>query len=102
MKKLSVIFYLKGDKFRNGENAIYAKIKVGNAATTMSTGKYITKERLETTNRLMTAKKVDKEVSLKNYINNIEGEIERLYINLLKDDSILEVKPLHLCDVSKK
>jgi len=94
MKKLNVIFYLKGDKFRNGENAIYAKIKVGNTTTTMSTGKYIAKDRWDSTNRLMTAKKVDKEVSLKNYINNIEGEMEKLYINLLKDDSIGEVKPV--------
>lgn len=96
MKKLNVNFYLKGDKCRNGECAIYVKITVGNTKTTMSTGKYISKERWKSTNMLMSAKKVDKEVSLKNYIKGVENEIERIYINLLKDNSIDEVGALHL------
>tara|TARA_Y100000389_G_C17465940_1_gene525524 strand:+ start:1721 stop:2962 length:1242 start_codon:yes stop_codon:yes gene_type:complete len=99
MKRLKVNFYLKGDKFRQNENAIYLKINIGTTTTTMSTGKYISKERWKITNMLLTAKKVTKEISLKNYINGIEGEIEKIYINLLKDESLHEVNAVDVKNV---
>lgn len=82
MSKLNVSFYLKKDKQRNGESAIYAKIKLGSSISTMSTGKYISSVRWERTNMLLKAKRVDNEVSLKNYIYEIPREILAIYLKL--------------------
>ncbi len=54
MKKLTTSFYLKGDKLRNGESAIYIKINVGSSSSIMSTGHYIKQERWKETNMLLT------------------------------------------------
>lgn len=67
MSKLNVSFYLKNDKQRNGESAIYAKIKLGSATSTMSTGKYICPIRWKKTNMLLNANRKGNEVSLKNF-----------------------------------
>ena len=85
MSKLNVSFYLKNDKQRNGESAIYAKIKLGSTTSTMSTGKYLSSIRWEKTNMLLNAKRKGNEVSLKNYIYEIPNNISDIYLKLSKE-----------------
>ena len=84
MKKLTTSFYLKGDKLRNGESAIYIKINVGSSSSTMSTGHYIKQERWKETNMLLTAKKIANEISLKNYIYEIPTKLDDIYLELIR------------------
>ncbi len=41
---LKVIFYIKAEKYLNGENPIFSKISYNNKSITLSTGKSISKE----------------------------------------------------------
>ena len=84
MKKLTTNLYLKGDKIKNGECAIYIKINIGSITSTMSTGQYIKQERWKETNMLLTAKKIPNEISLKNYIYEIPIKLNDIYLELLK------------------
>lgn len=88
MRKLKVTFYLKADKLKNGQAPIYIKVKLGNESTTISTGKYISPDRWQSTNYLMSAKKIPYEVSLKNYIYEIPRSIEDIYIKLIKSSEV--------------
>ena len=94
MSKLNVSFYLKNDKQRNGESAIYAKIKLGSTTSTMSTGKYICPIRWEKTNMLLNAKRKGNEVSLKNFIYEIPREISDIYLKLSKETKNTSAKDL--------
>jgi integrase len=94
MKKLTTSFYLKGDKLRNGESAIYIKINVGSSSSTMSTGHYIKQERWKETNMLLTAKKISREISLKNFIYEIPSKLDVIYLELMRlyPDKIIDAK----------
>jgi len=94
MSKLNVSFYLKNDKQRNGESAIYAKIKLGSTTSTMSTGKYICPIRWGKTNMLQNAKRKGNEVSLKNFIYEIPREISDIYLKLSKETKNTSAKDL--------
>jgi len=94
MSKLNVSFYLKNDKQRNGESAIYAKIKLGSTTSTMSTGKYLNSVRWEKTNMLLNAKRKGNEVSLKNYIYEIPNNISDIYLKLSKESKNISARDL--------
>lgn len=70
---LKIIFYIKSEKINlNGESSIFAKITLGSERTTMSTGKAISAERWNATQRLRAILKLEKEKYLKrvwNYFN---------------------------------
>jgi hypothetical protein len=85
MSKLTVNFYLKKDKKRNDEVAIYSKIKFGATSTTMFTGKYISPNRWKATSMLLKANKIEKEVSLKNYIYGIPSQFDDVFLSLRKE-----------------
>jgi hypothetical protein len=82
MSKLKVSFYIKNDKKKNKESAIYAKINLGSSTTTMFTGKYICPMRWRKTNMLQNANRINHEVSLKNYIYDIPIRIMDIYFKI--------------------
>ena len=93
MSKLNVSFYLKNDKQRNGESAIYAKIKLGSTTSTMSTGKYLRSVRWEKTNMLQNANRKGNEVSLKTIFMKFL-EIFQIYIKLSKEPKNVTARDL--------
>lgn len=81
-------FYLKTDKQNsNGESAIYAKIKLQGKTSTLSTGKYINKDRWEATNKLRNTLRITSEKNSKTTLDLIETKIETIYLELVKLDS---------------
>ncbi len=96
MKKLSTRFYLKGDKTKNGESAIYIKIILGSDSTTMATGQYISVGRWRVTKMLQLAKKIPSENSMKNYLNRMTEELQIIYTELLQKYPNKEITPIEL------
>lgn len=81
-------FYLKTDKQKsNGESAIYAKIKLQGKTSTLSTGKYIDKDRWEATNKLKNTLRVTDEKNTQTTLKLIESKIESIYLELVKVDA---------------
>ena len=81
-------FYLKTDKQNsNGESAIYAKIKLLEKNSTLSTGKYIDKDRWEATNKLKKTLRVTSEKNTQTTLKLIESKIETIYLELVKVDA---------------
>ena len=81
-------FYLKTDKQNsNGESSIYAKIKLQGKTSTLSTGKYIDKDRWEATNKLKNTLRVTSEKNTQTTLKLIESKIESIYLELVKVDS---------------
>ncbi|TRW94658.1 Arm DNA-binding domain-containing protein [Flavobacterium gawalongense] len=57
---LNIYFYLKSGKFNwKGESPIFVRISYNQKSTTMTTGKSISKERWEFTNKLRNLLKLD-------------------------------------------
>lgn len=106
MSKLTVNFYLKKDKKRNDEEAIYSKIKFGATSTTMFTGKYINAKRWRATNMLLKANKIAKEASLKSYIYDIPRQFDEAFLGLMKDGvevvNALQIKNSYLGKSNQK
>ena len=89
---LKVNFYLKTEKLnKNGESCIYVKIKLKNEITTLSTGKYISRKRWRETDRLRKTLKVKKEQVIKDFLEIRKEQIERVYYELYKIDSNLNI-----------
>lgn len=100
MKKLTVGFYLKSDKARNGLCPIYGIIKLGNTSSTFSTGKLITKERWSSTNRLLKPLKLKQEILVKSFIYQIPIKAEELYQKLYKSNSLnLNITAKDICNI---
>jgi hypothetical protein len=99
MKKLITRFYLKGDKTKNGESAIYIKIILGSNSTTMSTGQYIKVERWKETKMLQTAKKIPSELSMKTYLYEIPKALRDTYIELVQNNPDRDITPVDLKNV---
>lgn len=80
---VKTLFYLKTDKITNdGKLPIYCKIRYKNTVTTMSSGKWITKKRWQTTNHLRNPLKVKKEIAIKSVIDRIKEDINAAYLQL--------------------
>ena len=85
-------FYLKSDKINTiGEYPIFLKLSYKGNSTTLSTGKWITKERWKSTNRLKNALRIDKERNCKLALDKIAGEIEKVYLDLSKNETNITV-----------
>lgn len=82
---IKTFFYLKTDKQNGeGESPIYAKIQLQGKTTTLSTGKFITKERWVSTNKLRNKLRIVPEKNCKTAIDLLESEIENIYFELFK------------------
>ncbi|HXB44890.1 MAG TPA: site-specific integrase [Puia sp.] len=84
MKRLKVNFYLKADKARNGLCPIYGKIILGATNATFSTSRYISKERWQITNRLLSSLRINNEISLKNFIYDIPRQVDDAYTQMMR------------------
>lgn len=63
---IKTFFYLKTDKQNNeGESPIFAKIKLQGKTITLSTGKFISKERWHFTNKLRNSLRLNTEKNCK-------------------------------------
>ncbi|WP_298367546.1 site-specific integrase [uncultured Lutibacter sp.] len=93
---IKTFFYLKTDKQNNeGESPIYAKIQLQGKSTTLSTGKFISKERWMFTNKLRNKLRLNPEKNSKIAIDLIENKIESNYFDLSRsnpDVTLLDIK----------
>ena len=84
---IKTYFYLKTDKKNSkGESAIYVKIKLQDKTSTLSSGKYINKDRWEATNKLKNTLRNVSEKNCQNALKLIETKIESIYFDLIKMD----------------
>lgn len=75
---LKVYFYLKSGKFNwKGESPIFVRISYNQESTTMTTGKSISKERWEFTNKLRNLLKLEKEKTIRNSLDIFQLNIEK-------------------------
>ncbi len=84
MSTVKIRFYLKGDKVKSEETAIYGKIIVFGTLATFSTGEYILANRWKATNGLSKTLRIDKEISLKEHLDTIKENYKKVYIELSK------------------
>lgn len=84
---IKTFFYLKTDKQnKEGESAIYAKVKLQGKTTTLSTGKFISKERWVFTNKLRNKLRLNTEIKCKTAIILLENKIESSYFELTRNN----------------
>jgi hypothetical protein len=82
---IKTFFYLKTDKQNSeGESPIYAKIKLQGKSTTLCTGKFISRERWEFTNKLRNRLRLKNEMNCKLAIDLLENKIESIYFELIR------------------
>ena len=82
---IKTFFYLKTDKQNNkGESPIYAKIELQGKTTTLSTSKFISKERWLFTNKLRNKLRLNTERNCKTAIDLLENKIESIYFELTR------------------
>jgi site-specific recombinase XerD len=82
---IKVIFFLKTAKVKlTGECPIYCKLSLGRETTVLSTGKNITKERWDVTNKLRISLRTEKEKVAKQSLEVLQLKIERTYNEFLK------------------
>lgn len=85
---LKIQFIIKSSKTKsNGESPIFAKVILDQNFITLSTGKSISKERWEATDRLRKILKNEKEKVLKQSLDLFQLKIEKSYIDLLRLES---------------
>ena len=93
---IKVLFFIKNSKVKlTGESPIYAKLSLENVTTVVSTGKNISLERWENTNKLRVNLRFEKEKVLKQSLELFQLKIEQIYFTLLKsnpDFSLNDVK----------
>lgn len=84
---VKVIFYIKAQKAnKNGKAPIFARISYKTKETAMSTGKSITLDRWEQTNKLRNLLKPEKEKVLKQALDNFQLAIEKKFNELFRMD----------------
>lgn len=105
---LKAICYLKTEKTPNGDSPIFIKISHNQKSITISTGKSISRDRWQFTNKLRNPLKVEKEKVIKQYIDNLLLTIEKKYLELSKlgldislDDLRAELKGKRLRPTTK-
>jgi len=78
---IKTFFYLKTDKQnKEGQSPIFAKLKLQGKTTTLSTGKFISKERWTFTNKLRNKLRLTSEKNCKLAIDLLESKIESIYL----------------------
>ncbi|WP_298553595.1 site-specific integrase [uncultured Algibacter sp.] len=92
---IKTYFYIKTDKQNsNGESPIYAKIELQGKTSTLSTGKFITKDRWDATNKLKNTLRVTSEKNCRTTLNIIESKIESIYLELVKVNSNVKLSDI--------
>ncbi|MGL2963842.1 site-specific integrase [Flavobacterium sp. RSB2_4_14] len=92
---LKTIFYIKSDKVKlTYECPIYARVTFKGKSITLSTGKYITQERWNSTDKLRRIFKQDKEKVLKEALDLFALKIQKLYNQLEREGEIVSVQEL--------
>lgn len=82
---LKIQFIIRASKTKsNGESPIFAKVILGNKFISISTGKSISKDRWETTDRLRKIIKIEKEKVLKQSLDLFQLKIEKIYNDLVR------------------
>jgi site-specific recombinase XerD len=93
---IKTFFYLKTDKKNSeGESPIFAKIKLQGNSTTLSTGKFICKERWDFTNKLRNKLRLNTEKNCKLAIDLVERKIEDAFLELSRtnpDITLVDIK----------
>jgi len=90
---LKTIFYIKSSKVKlTLECPIYARVTFHGKSITLSTGKYITQERWNFTDKLRRIFKQDKERALKEAMDLFALKIEKLYNQLEREGEIVTVQ----------
>jgi site-specific recombinase XerD len=85
-------FYLKSDKVNVlGEYPIFLKLTYQGKSTTLSSGKWLSKERWKSTNKLKNPLRLDKEKNCKLAMDRIGEQIENIYYELIKTSDSLTV-----------
>lgn len=90
---IKINYYLKTDKVKlNGESPIFAKVTLENKVLSFSTGKSISHERWNQTNRLNGSLKLEKERMLRLSLDLFKDKIEKGYYGLyrINDKTSLE------------
>jgi site-specific recombinase XerD len=92
---LKIIFYIKSDKVNvAGQSPIYAKIKLNQETTTISTGKSISAERWKATNNLRNLLRQDREKVIKESLVLFMQRAERFYIEMDKEGGPCDLETL--------
>jgi integrase len=95
-------FYLKSDKQNHlKECPIYLKLSYQGKSTTIRTGKWITKERWHSTNKLKNPLRINKEKISKIALERIKEKIELIYYDLLKTTISFDVIDIKNCFTGK-
>jgi len=93
---IKTFFYLKSDKQNSeGESPIYAKIELQGKKTTLSTGKFISKERWDFTNKLRKKLRLNTEKNCKSAIDLLESKIEDAFLELSRTNpntTLIDIK----------
>lgn len=93
---IKTFFFLKTDKQNSkGEFPIYAKIKLQGKTTTLSSRKFISKERWTFTNKLRNKLRLKTEINIKIAIDLIENKIETIYFELSRNNpniALIDIK----------
>ncbi len=92
---LKIIYFIKSEKSNsNDECPIYAKISYHGKSITMSTGKYITKERWNFTNHLRNTLKIQKEKVIKASLDSLTMLFETKFNLLLKNNANINLSEI--------
>lgn len=84
---LKVYFYLKPGKAATGKDSpIYARLRYKQQSLTIATGKYISKERWDFTQKLRNALKLEKEKVIRHSLDTLQLCIEKKFIEMFKKD----------------
>ena len=113
---LKVIFYLKS-KETSPELPIFAKVTLNGDTMAMSTGKLISRERWQQTNKLRNPLKLPREKAIKNSLDSLKLQLEEHHLNLVrqkgnvsldnlkklyKGQELEEEKPVGIIELFKK
>jgi site-specific recombinase XerD len=92
---IKVIFFIKKTKVKlSGECPIYARVILDNKNVSISTGKNISIERWDASNRLRNAVKTEKEKVLKQSLDLFLLKVERTYNDLIRMDDGVSLEEL--------
>ena len=100
---LKIIYFIKSEKSKsNGECPIYAKISYQGKSITMSTGKYITKERWNFTSHLRGTLKIQREKVIKASLDSLTMLFETKFNLLFKNNATINLNEIKIDILGKK
>ncbi|MDO5971036.1 phage integrase SAM-like domain-containing protein [Flavivirga aquimarina] len=100
---LKIIYFIKSEKSNsNDECPIYAKISYQGKSITMSTGKYISKERWKFTSNLRGPLRVQKEKVIKASLDSLTMLFETKFNLLLKNNATINLNEIKIEILGKK